>query len=133
MSTSIWKQRQSRIFQTAMAEADAYREPSVYSVIAELSDEVLLKPLLRDGRTLPKDPYWRDRIVAWNRHLLLESARRQDEQHAAKKKRAGAPERNLHELIFLHEGRVLARGTAEALDHSDHALVREFMGSTGSG
>ena len=37
------------------------------------------------------------------------------------------------ELIFLHEGRVLARGTAEALDHSDHALVREFMGSTRSG
>jgi phospholipid/cholesterol/gamma-HCH transport system ATP-binding protein len=37
------------------------------------------------------------------------------------------------ELLFLHQGRVLARGTAEALDRSDHAMVREFMGSTGSG
>ena len=37
------------------------------------------------------------------------------------------------ELMFLHEGRVLARGTAAALDRSEHAMVREFMGSTGSG
>jgi phospholipid/cholesterol/gamma-HCH transport system ATP-binding protein len=37
------------------------------------------------------------------------------------------------ELLFLHEGRVLARGPAEALDRSEHAMVREFMGSTGSG
>jgi phospholipid/cholesterol/gamma-HCH transport system ATP-binding protein len=37
------------------------------------------------------------------------------------------------ELLFLHEGKVLARGSAEALDHSEHAMVREFMGSTGSG
>lgn len=37
------------------------------------------------------------------------------------------------ELVFLHEGRVLARGTAAALDQSEHAMVREFMGSTGSG
>lgn len=37
------------------------------------------------------------------------------------------------ELLFLHEGRVLARGTAETLDSSEHAMVREFMGSTGSG
>jgi phospholipid/cholesterol/gamma-HCH transport system ATP-binding protein len=37
------------------------------------------------------------------------------------------------ELLFLHEGRVLARGTADALDRSEHAMVREFMGSTGSG
>jgi phospholipid/cholesterol/gamma-HCH transport system ATP-binding protein len=37
------------------------------------------------------------------------------------------------ELLFLHEGRVLAHGTTEALDRSEHALVREFMGSTGSG
>ena len=37
------------------------------------------------------------------------------------------------ELLFLHEGRVLARGTAAALDRSEHAMVREFMGSTGSG
>ncbi len=37
------------------------------------------------------------------------------------------------QLLFLHQGRVLARGTAAELDESDHALVREFMGSTGSG
>jgi phospholipid/cholesterol/gamma-HCH transport system ATP-binding protein len=37
------------------------------------------------------------------------------------------------ELMFLHEGRVLAQGTAAALDQSQHAMVREFMGSTGSG
>jgi phospholipid/cholesterol/gamma-HCH transport system ATP-binding protein len=37
------------------------------------------------------------------------------------------------ELLFLHEGRVLAQGPAAALDRSEHAMVREFMGSTGSG
>lgn len=37
------------------------------------------------------------------------------------------------ELLFLHQGRVLARGTAAELDESGDALVREFMGSTGSG
>ena len=37
------------------------------------------------------------------------------------------------ELVFLDRGRVLARGTAAALDRSEHAMVREFMGSTGSG
>ena len=37
------------------------------------------------------------------------------------------------ELIFLHEGRVLARGTAHALDMSDAPIVRQFMQSVGSG
>jgi len=37
------------------------------------------------------------------------------------------------ELLFLHQGRVLARGTAAELDESGDALDREFMGSTGSG
>jgi phospholipid/cholesterol/gamma-HCH transport system ATP-binding protein len=37
------------------------------------------------------------------------------------------------ELIFLHEGTVLARGSPEALEQSEHALVREFMRSEGSG
>jgi ABC-type transporter Mla maintaining outer membrane lipid asymmetry ATPase subunit MlaF len=37
------------------------------------------------------------------------------------------------ELLFLHEGRILAQGTAEALDRSDEPLVREFMKSSGSG
>jgi phospholipid/cholesterol/gamma-HCH transport system ATP-binding protein len=37
------------------------------------------------------------------------------------------------ELLFLHEGRVLARGTAAELDRSDDPLVREFMRSEGSG
>jgi len=31
------------------------------------------------------------------------------------------------ELVFLHEGRVIARGGPEALDRSDVALVRQFM------
>lgn len=37
------------------------------------------------------------------------------------------------DLVFLHEGRVLERGPAAAFDASEHALVREFMRSTGSG
>jgi phospholipid/cholesterol/gamma-HCH transport system ATP-binding protein len=37
------------------------------------------------------------------------------------------------ELIFLHEGRILARGTVESIDRSDLPLVREFMASTGAG
>ena len=37
------------------------------------------------------------------------------------------------ELIFLDEGRVLARGTAEALDASAVPLVRQFMQSVGGG
>ena len=37
------------------------------------------------------------------------------------------------ELVFLHEGRVLARGPAAALDESNDPLVRAFMTSTGSG
>ncbi len=37
------------------------------------------------------------------------------------------------ELVFLHEGTVLARGSPQALEQSDHALVREFMRSEGSG
>jgi phospholipid/cholesterol/gamma-HCH transport system ATP-binding protein len=37
------------------------------------------------------------------------------------------------ELALLHEGRIIARGTAAELDQSDHALVRAFMGSKGTG
>jgi phospholipid/cholesterol/gamma-HCH transport system ATP-binding protein len=37
------------------------------------------------------------------------------------------------ELIFLHEGRVLARGTTSALDASEVPLVRQFMQSVGGG
>jgi phospholipid/cholesterol/gamma-HCH transport system ATP-binding protein len=37
------------------------------------------------------------------------------------------------ELVFLHEGRVLARGSADALEESPHQLVRDFMKSEGSG
>lgn len=37
------------------------------------------------------------------------------------------------ELIFLHEGRILAQGPAEALDQSDIPLVRQFMRSEGAG
>ncbi len=37
------------------------------------------------------------------------------------------------ELLFLHEGRVLARGPADELDRLDEPLVREFMRSEGSG
>jgi phospholipid/cholesterol/gamma-HCH transport system ATP-binding protein len=37
------------------------------------------------------------------------------------------------ELAMLHEGRVIARGTAAELDRSDHALVRAFMRSEGTG
>ena len=36
-------------------------------------------------------------------------------------------------LLFLHEGRVLARGTAAALERSDHVLVRQFMHSEAGG
>jgi phospholipid/cholesterol/gamma-HCH transport system ATP-binding protein len=37
------------------------------------------------------------------------------------------------ELIFLDEGRILARGSAEALDRSDVPLVRDFMRAHGTG
>jgi phospholipid/cholesterol/gamma-HCH transport system ATP-binding protein len=37
------------------------------------------------------------------------------------------------ELVFLHEGRVLARGTPDALDRSEVPLVRQFMTSEGAG
>jgi phospholipid/cholesterol/gamma-HCH transport system ATP-binding protein len=37
------------------------------------------------------------------------------------------------ELAFLHEGRILARGTAEELDQNDDPLVRAFMHSEGGG
>ena len=37
------------------------------------------------------------------------------------------------ELVFLHEGRVLAQGTADELDRSDDPLVRRFMRSDGAG
>jgi phospholipid/cholesterol/gamma-HCH transport system ATP-binding protein len=37
------------------------------------------------------------------------------------------------ELAFIHEGRILERGTAEALEQSEHDLVRTFMRSTGAG
>ena len=36
-------------------------------------------------------------------------------------------------LLFLHQGRVLARGTADELERSPHALVREFMRSEAGG
>jgi phospholipid/cholesterol/gamma-HCH transport system ATP-binding protein len=37
------------------------------------------------------------------------------------------------EIGVLHEGRILDRGTAAALDRSPHELVRRFMRSEGSG
>ena len=36
-------------------------------------------------------------------------------------------------LAMLHEGKVIARGTASELEQSSHALVRAFMRSEGSG
>ena len=37
------------------------------------------------------------------------------------------------ELAFLHEGRVIAQGSAEELERSDHEMVRAFMRSEGAG
>jgi len=37
------------------------------------------------------------------------------------------------ELAMLHDGRIIARGTAAELDRSDHPLVRAFMQSEGAG
>lgn len=37
------------------------------------------------------------------------------------------------ELAMLHEGKLIARGTADELDHSDNALVRTFMRAEGAG
>lgn len=36
-------------------------------------------------------------------------------------------------LVFLHEGRVLARGTAAQLESSEHSIVRQFMSSEAGG
>jgi phospholipid/cholesterol/gamma-HCH transport system ATP-binding protein len=37
------------------------------------------------------------------------------------------------ELLMLHDGRILARGTADALAQSEHEIVRTFMRATGGG
>jgi len=37
------------------------------------------------------------------------------------------------ELVFLHEGRVIAQGNTDALDRSEIPLVRQFMQSEGAG
>lgn len=37
------------------------------------------------------------------------------------------------ELVFVHEAKILARGSPDLLDRSEHPLVREFMRSAGSG
>lgn len=37
------------------------------------------------------------------------------------------------ELVVLHEGQIIAQGTAEELDQSEHDVVREFMKSEGGG
>lgn len=37
------------------------------------------------------------------------------------------------ELAFLHEGRLIARGSAEELEQSEHEIVRAFMRSEGAG
>jgi phospholipid/cholesterol/gamma-HCH transport system ATP-binding protein len=37
------------------------------------------------------------------------------------------------ELAMLHEGRVIARGTASELERSEHTIVRAFMRSEGAG
>ena len=37
------------------------------------------------------------------------------------------------ELIFLHDGKVLAQGSPESFEQSEHPLVREFMRSEGAG
>ncbi len=37
------------------------------------------------------------------------------------------------ELAMLHEGHIIAQGTAEELDRSDDELVRAFMRSEGAG
>jgi phospholipid/cholesterol/gamma-HCH transport system ATP-binding protein len=37
------------------------------------------------------------------------------------------------DLALLHEGRIVARGTAAQLDDSEHPLVRAFMRSAGTG
>ena len=37
------------------------------------------------------------------------------------------------ELVFLHEGQIIAQGEPSALDRSDIPLVRQFMTSEGAG
>jgi len=37
------------------------------------------------------------------------------------------------ELAFLHDGRIIARGTADELEQSEHGMVRTFMRSEGAG
>jgi phospholipid/cholesterol/gamma-HCH transport system ATP-binding protein len=37
------------------------------------------------------------------------------------------------EFVVLHEGHFIAQGTAQELDQSEHAVVREFMSSEGGG
>ena len=37
------------------------------------------------------------------------------------------------ELVFLHEGRIVAQGDAATLDRSENDLVRQFMRSENAG
>ena len=37
------------------------------------------------------------------------------------------------ELVFLHEGRIIVRGSAASLERSEHPMVREFMKSESTG
>ena len=37
------------------------------------------------------------------------------------------------ELVFLHKGQILARGTAAELERHDHPMIRQFMLSEGGG
>ena len=36
------------------------------------------------------------------------------------------------DLVFLEEGRVIERGTPDALEHSDNPTVHRFMASVGA-
>ncbi len=36
-------------------------------------------------------------------------------------------------LVFLYEGKVLERGSAEQLERSPHAIVRQFLASESGG
>ncbi len=98
---------------------------------AGLARALALEPaiLLADEPSAGLDPVTAGEIDA----LLVELKRRSQTTLIVVTHNIPSARTIADELAFLHEGRVIERGTADELERSPTALVREFMRSEGSG
>lgn len=98
---------------------------------AGLARALALEPaiLLADEPSAGLDPVTAHEIDT----LLVELKRRSDTTLVVVTHNIPSARTIADELVFLHEGRIIARGTPAALDGSDVPLVRQFMASEGSG